>query len=320
MLQTKKANFGVGLAANQVGILKRIIVLGDNKEIPEMVLVNPKIVKKSLETFEQEESCLSLPGISGRVKRSAKVVVKATQIKNKNLASPEPCFATQNRQIKNVTLKAEGILARVLQHEIDHLDGHLFPDAISDIKTIKSVPQPYKVVFFGTPQFSVPILNGLAQQNWGVSAVITESDKPMGRKQIITPPPLKIAARKHDLLIYQPEKTSSLLLSLRNLHPDLIILAAYGKILSKEILQTAKYGALCIHPSLLPRYRGASPIQNAILSGDPETGVTIFQMDEKLDHGKIIQNCKINIQNDDTYETLSGKLAEESASLLLKKP
>ena len=304
MLQTKKANFGIGLAANQVGILKRIIVLGDNKEIPEMTLVNPEIVKQSLETSEQEESCLSLPGIAGKVSRFTQVTVKATQIKN--------------NKIKNVTLKAEGTLARVLQHEIDHLDGHLFTDAISDIKTIKSVPQPYKVVLFGAPQFSVPILNVLVQQNWGISAVITEPDKPAGRKQIITPPPLKLAAQKHDLLIYQPDKPSSILSSLKNLRPDLIILTAYGKILPKEILQTAKYGALCIHPSLLPQYRGASPIQTAILNGDQETGVTIFQMDEKVDHGKIIQKSKIKIENDDTYETLSKKLSVESANLLIK--
>ena len=307
MIETKKADIGIGLAGNQVGVLRRIIVTG-GENIPEMILINPEITKKSEKEDIAEESCLSLPGIAGQVTRSSEIQLKGRRI----------IFNKDKPKIKEVNLKCQGLLARILQHEIDHLDGILFSERISDIKTIKKIPEPYKIVFFGTPLFSVPILEALIKNKWGVSVVITEKDKPVGRKQILTPPPVKHLAQKYNLLIYQPGSLSSILNSLKNLKPDVIILAAYGKILPKEILRIPEFGALCIHPSLLPKYRGASPIQTAILNGDAKTGVTIFKMDEEVDHGKIIQKLNLKIQNDDTAETLSQKLATESATLLLK--
>ncbi len=136
-----------------------------------------------------------------------------------------------------------------------------------------------KIAFLGTPQFAVPILEKLAQSDFKPIAVFCASDKPVGRKQIITPPPVKVTAQKFDIPVYQPDDVSGFMLQVSSLKPDLIISAAYGMILPKEVLDAPKFGCLNLHPSLLPKYRGASPIQAAILNGDPETGVTIIKMD-----------------------------------------
>ncbi|MCX6807174.1 MAG: peptide deformylase, partial [Candidatus Berkelbacteria bacterium] len=287
VLETKRANFGVGLAAPQVGKLMRIIVLGnlehqEKKElkIPEQILINPFIVKKSSETEIADEGCLSLPGLTGKVSRHKEINIKATSLE----------IIGNKTQTKKIQFKAKNFQARVIQHEIDHLDGILFSDKVEDVKTIKRIPTPYKIVFLGTPEFAVPVLESLIKNNWSISLVITEPDKPVGRKQILTPPPIKKIASKYKLLVYQPEKLSSIKSSLKNLQPDVIILAAYGKILPKEIVDAPLYGSLCLHPSLLPKYRGPSPIQEMILSDEKQIGATLFKMDEKVDHGPIIAN------------------------------
>jgi len=175
-----------------------------------------------------------------------------------------------------------------------------------------------KIVFLGTPQFAVPILTMLAQSEYKPLAVLCAPDKPVGRKQILTPPPAKIAAQEYGLPVYQPKNKTELNHTISILSPALIISAAYGLILPKEILQTPQFGCLNIHPSLLPKYRGASPIQAAILTGDQETGVTIFKMDEGIDTGPIIKNSKFKIQNSKlTTPKLSKKLAEIGTQLLL---
>jgi len=189
-----------------------------------------------------------------------------------------------------------------------------------------------KIIFVGTPEFGAIILERLCNTEFKPCLVITEPDKPMGRKQILIPPPVKVIARRYNIPVLQPEAISNLKSQISNLEPDLIILAAYGKILPKEILEIPKYGCLNIHPSLLPKYRGASPIQYAILNNEKETGVTIILMDEKIDHGPIlaqreleILNPKFQISNKSqnskfkiTYPRLSKELAELGAKLLIK--
>ena len=321
MLQTKKAHFGIGLAANQIGLLKRIIAVGGDN-LPEMILVNPEIIFQSKETNLLEESCLSVPGIGAEVQRAKEIKIKTQKI----------TFFKNKPVIKKTIISAKNILSRVIQHEIDHLDGKLFTERVKDIKTFKKIPERYKVVFFGTPEFSVPVLQALVKNNWAVSLVVTEPDKPFGRKKILTPPPIKKTAEKYNLLVYQPKKIINLKSSFINLKPDLIILTAYGKIIPKEILEIPVYGALCLHPSLLPKYRGPSPIQTTILNGDKTTGVTLFKMDEKIDHGPIlaeqelkILNPKLEIRNkfqiinsQITTEVLSQILSKVSAEVLLK--
>ena len=149
-------------------------------------------------------------------------------------------------------------------------------------------------------------------------AVICNPDKPTGRKQIITPPPVKVLAQKYGLTIYQPKDKNELLEIIKKLQPDLAIVAAFGMLFPKEILAVPKYGFINIHPSLLPKYRGPTPIQNAILNGDEKTGVSLFLIDEKMDKGKIIANSKLQIANSDNYESLMRKLAELGADLLIE--
>lgn len=175
-----------------------------------------------------------------------------------------------------------------------------------------------KIVFAGTPDFGATILEKLIQSEYAPALVITAPDKPVGRKQILTPPPVKVLAQKNKIAVIQPEKIRNLELEIRNLRPDLIILAAYGKILSKHILDIPRYGSLNVHPSLLPKFRGPSPIQSAILSGDKKTGVTIMLMNEKLDEGDIVSFKDYPLSGSETYETLHNALAETGADLLIK--
>ena len=150
-----------------------------------------------------------------------------------------------------------------------------------------------KIIFIGTSQFAAIILDKLCQANLKPVLVITAPDKPVGRKQIITPPPVKLTAEKYGIPISQPKVISNFQFPISK--PDLIVVAAYGQIIPKEILKIPRYGCLNVHPSLLPKYRGPSPIQAAILNGDKETGVTIIKMTEKVDAGPIISNIKYQI-------------------------
>ncbi|MEK7578516.1 MAG: methionyl-tRNA formyltransferase, partial [Patescibacteria group bacterium] len=178
-----------------------------------------------------------------------------------------------------------------------------------------------KYIFFGTPEFSAIVLDKLISANYIPEAVICNQDEPVGRKQILTPPPAKVLAEKFNVRVFQPEKlrdNSKFAEQLKNLKPDLAIVAAYGKAIPKTILDIFKSGAINVHASLLPAYRGASPIQHAILNGDKKTGVTIMKIDEEIDHGPIISSVKIQISNEDTLESLSQKLAISGAELLIK--
>ncbi len=177
----------------------------------------------------------------------------------------------------------------------------------------------WKIIFMGTPEFGVIVLEELCKTSYKPVLVITAPDKPVGRKQILTPPPVKVIAEKYRISVLQPEKLLAISNRLLAIKPDLIILAAYGQILPKEILKIPKYGCLNLHPSLLPRFRGASPIQYTILAGDKETGVTIILMDKKVDHGKIIANTKYEIENRKiTYRELVKELANVGAELLIE--
>lgn len=159
-----------------------------------------------------------------------------------------------------------------------------------------------KVVFMGTPDFAVPCLESLIEAKHDVIAVFTQPDKPVGRKQILTPPEVKVCAQKHNIPVYQPEKIkgSYAVEILTELAPDVIIVVAYGKILPKEILEIAPYGCINVHASILPLYRGAAPIQWAVLNGDKETGVSIMQMDEGLDTGDVFYVEKTEIGENET--------------------
>ncbi|MBI2626913.1 MAG: methionyl-tRNA formyltransferase [Parcubacteria group bacterium] len=182
--------------------------------------------------------------------------------------------------------------------------------------------QNSKIIFWGTDNFSIPILDSLIKSGYQILAIITTPDKPTGRKQTFTPPLLKSWIIKHeswDIEILQPEKlTNDLRFKFQDLRPDLCIVASYGKIIPKEILEIPKFGFINVHPSLLPKYRGPTPIQTSILNGETQTGVTIMLVDELMDHGPTIVKHKTWIMEHDTYELLHDKLAKIGAELLIK--
>jgi len=176
-----------------------------------------------------------------------------------------------------------------------------------------------KYVFFGTPQFAAIILEKLIIADIRPIGVVCAPDKPVGRKQVLTAPLTKILAQKHEIEVLQPKSTKDdeFLEKLRNLDLDLIVVVAYGKILPKKLIEIPRHGTMNVHPSLLPQWRGPSPIQYALLNGDEETGVTIMLLDEKMDHGPILKNTRVKIK-DQNYVALSKRLTEEGARLLIE--
>ncbi|WP_117169756.1 methionyl-tRNA formyltransferase [Paraliobacillus sediminis] len=172
------------------------------------------------------------------------------------------------------------------------------------------------VVFMGTPDFAVPILKQLVEDNYNVVLVVTQPDRPKGRKKKLTPPPVKDEAIKQGIPVYQPEKVKDTYQEILEYEPDIIVTAAFGQILPKALLEVPKFGCINVHASLLPELRGGAPIHYALLQGKTKTGVTIMYMAEKLDAGAIISQSEITIKHDDHVGSLHEKLAEVGATLL----
>lgn len=174
------------------------------------------------------------------------------------------------------------------------------------------------IVFMGTPAFSVPILRMLHEEGYDILAVVTQPDRPVGRKKILTPPPVKEEAVRLGLPVIQPEKLrgSAELEQILALQPDLVVTAAFGQILPKQLLDAPSLGCINVHASLLPLYRGGAPIHQAIIDGQPTTGVTIMYMAEKLDAGDIISQREIAIEETDHTGSMFEKLSEVGRDLL----
>lgn len=177
-----------------------------------------------------------------------------------------------------------------------------------------------KVVFMGTPDFAVGALEAIIDAGHQVTAVVTQPDKPKGRGKEVQMSPVKACALKYDLPIFQPVKIKeeAAVEALRSYQADIFVVAAFGQILSEEILAMPKYGCVNIHASLLPRYRGAGPIQWAIINGEKITGVTIMQMDKGLDTGDMLFRAEVAIAADETADTLHDKLAAVGARLIVE--
>lgn len=176
-----------------------------------------------------------------------------------------------------------------------------------------------KIIFMGTPDFAVGTLEALITGGYEIALVVTQPDKPQGRKMELTPPPVKVCALQHGLEVYQPTRVreQSSMEYLKKYEPDMIVVAAFGQILPKELLELPKYGCINVHASLLPNYRGSAPIQWSILNGDAETGVTIMRMDTGIDTGDMIAKRTVPIEEEDTGGSLFDKLAEVGAKLLV---
>lgn len=190
-----------------------------------------------------------------------------------------------------------------------------------------AIVPPLSIIFCGTPEFAVPSLEELLRhpETFSIRLVITQPDQPVGRKQELTPPPVKLFGEAHRLPLIQPEDINDPTVNdqLSTINCDLLVTVAYGQILSPTLLALPRLGAVNVHPSLLSRWRGASPIQNTLLAGDTETGVTIQQMSAELDAGPILAQEVVAITPEDTFESLSRSLAVKGAQLLaatLTKP
>lgn len=309
MTATMRENNGMGLAAPQVGQPIRLIVAEyipaedqpSERPIPLTVLVNPTITETNKQTDTMGEGCLSIPGLEIPVERPTAINVLA-----------------QDLEGKRVKIRAKDLLARILQHEIDHINGTLivkraYPK-LGDLAGLR-------VLFLGTPSHAIPYLSALAATDATVVGVVTETDKPAGRGQKMTTPPVKQLARQLGLPVFQFDslKNEKAQQTIAELKPDLAIVVAYGQLIPKPILELVPYGFLNIHFSLLPKYRGPSPHQSAILAGEKETGVTIFRLDEGLDTGPIVGQKKLPIEPSDTASSLVNKLVRLSVELLLQK-
>jgi len=288
---------GIGLAAPQVGHNLAIFVL--NIPTKPKIFINPKITSYSKEIVDLEEGCLSIPGYRAYVPRSKEVTIEYF-----------------DKFGKKKLVKATKLLGHAVQHETDHLNGILYPDLLSDKSKIYKVV-PIRIVFFGTPQFGVPTLTKLISLKhsfeYEVVGVVTQSPSS----------PIARTAQKYDTpVIYCPPKGVSLknpdfVKKIADLKPDLMVVASFGRILPKELLDLARLGNLNVHGSLLPKYRGASPIQTAISVGEKVSGLTIMLMNEKMDEGDLLSNAEIKIDGQDTYETYANKLSAVAPILLV---
>lgn len=177
-----------------------------------------------------------------------------------------------------------------------------------------------RIVFMGTPDFAVPSLQALIDAGHDVCAVYTQPDKPQGRKQILTAPPVKTLALEHDIPVFQPNtlKNEDEQARLRELSPEVIIVVAYGKLLPKAVLDIPPHGCINVHGSLLPRWRGAAPIQWAVIAGDEMAGVTTMQMAEGLDTGDMLLTYETKVGETETAGELFDRLAQSGAELLIQ--
>lgn len=177
-----------------------------------------------------------------------------------------------------------------------------------------------RIVFMGTPEFAVPSLEALLKSEHQVVGVVTQPDRPKGRGQTLTPPPIKIVAQRAGIPLLQPVKikTPDFLAALASWKPDLIAVTAFGRILHAPILNLPPMGCVNVHGSLLPKYRGAAPVQWAVINGETETGITTMLMDEGMDTGPVLLQERIPIQPEDTAGTLAPRLAELGGRLLVE--
>ena len=175
-----------------------------------------------------------------------------------------------------------------------------------------------RVVYMGTPEIAAKVLEAVHELPVEIVGVWTQPDKPVGRKQVLTPPPVKVLAEQYGIPVYQPEriKRKAAVAELEALRPDLILVTAYGQLLSEKILNIPPLGCINMHASLLPKYRGAAPIQWVIVNGEKETGVTAMMMDKGMDTGDMLIKRTVAIAENDTAETLYDKLAEEGGALI----
>ncbi len=312
MTETMYSGDGVGLAAPQVGVLRRLFVMDTGDGDGPVTFVNPEILS---EEGEQRgiEGCLSLPGLVGIVPRPLTVRVRAQDVAGTFFE-------------KTYT----GLAARCVCHETDHLDGILYRQRSETVLcTLEEFEEQQKrereksicFAFMGTPVFATVVLNQLEQAGYLPSLVITQPDRPSGRGKTLTAPPAAVWAKDRQIPLIQPAscRDPALADALRELSPEVIVTASFGQYLPPSILSLPEKGCVNVHASLLPKYRGSSPIQAAILSGDKETGVTLMVMDKGFDTGPVIAKAAYPIDDEIDAGQLSLALAKLGGELVARE-
>ena len=177
-------------------------------------------------------------------------------------------------------------------------------------------PKKMRIVYMGTPEMSAEVLKVLLEEGFNVIALIAQEDKPVGRKGVLEAVPTKKVALQHNIPVFQPHRIRKEFAFVKDLKPDLILTMAYGQIIPHELLEIPAYGCLNLHGSILPKYRGAAPIQRAIWNGETETGVTLMEMVDEMDAGKMYAIEKCSISDSDTYSDLKGKIVDCCTKLI----
>lgn len=307
---------GVAIAAPQIGVSYRVFIVRKDRTIhsysnakndahppevkPEIeVYINPEIVKTSRKKIKSEEGCLSVRGIYGITKRHEKVMIKA-----------------RSQDGRRFQRGASGLFAQIFEHEIEHLNGILFTDHATNLLKINK--KNHKFAFFGTPKVASDTLAILLKYGLVPEVVITSPDAPKGRGLIMTQSETKSLALNSGISVITPDKLdSSAILDISAFKCDYAIVVAYGKIFPEELIRLFPSGVLNIHYSLLPKYRGATPVETAFLCGEKETGVTIQKMSKELDAGDILAQEAIIISADETVRELRPRLINLGAKLLV---
>ena len=276
---------GVGLAATQVGVLNRVLVYRVHQQAPFAALVNPEIEWSGHEEETMEEGCLSLPNVHVDVERKINIRVQAL-----------------NEDGEPITIEASGLEARVIQHEVDHLDGVLVLDRISRqqrkeaMRALREAQEAavarrpraaVRTVYLGTSDFAAGVLRALADTAHRPALVVTRPDRPRGRGRRLASPPVADAARELGIELDQPEDVNSDAARARiaAAAPETVCVCAFGALIKEPLL--SEHPMLNVHPSLLPRWRGAAPIERAIMAGDEVTGVSIMRVTAGLDSGPV---------------------------------
>ncbi len=311
MVATLRQEGGIGLAANQLGYDNQVIAIefkeNDQKhskktskkrvEIPLTVFINPEIIEygKALECFE--EGCLSVPKIELEVERPIQIKIKYQDEKGKKIKSAP-----------------KGLLARILQHEIDHLNGILFTNR-TKTQFFEKFPEfeTIKIAFFGSGEFGAIILEGLILLGLDLD-IYTEKSKPAGREQLLKPTAVAQVSKKFGKKYIELNDTRMVYEN----KFDLLICADFGQKIPQALLNQAKIAAINIHPSLLPKYLGSTPVQTAILNGDKTTGVTIIKMTSNIDEGPIFSQIETELVGNETTPLLRDRLGTLGLKLLIK--
>lgn len=296
---------GVALAAPQIGISYRLFVVRKDRTLPPPsapeveVYINPEIVKTSRKRTELDEGCLSVHGVYGTAKRHERVTIKARRPDGSHLSRG-----------------AGGLMAQIFEHEIDHLNGILFTDHAENFIHLPS-GSSHTFAYFGTPKVASDTLSLLLERGFVPAVVITSPDALKGRGLVLTPSETKTLALAHNIPVLSPEKLDTKIITeIRAFGCDYAVCVAYGKIFPEALIDAFPKGVLNVHYSLLPKYRGATPLETALLFGDAETGVTVQKMVKELDAGDILAQKAVKIAEGETARELRPRLIELGANLL----